>query len=160
MRSRTRIRSMRHRPRLALLLALLPVLVGGTSACAEDLTTIAFQIDEPDPPEPVWVVAVMDTFSTGVGWSWGGPGEPIRFPVSGSMGLGRGIGGTRVQICAVGRGEEDRLFSAASDEVRLVDQQTVAVTMRLEAVAGESEVPPQCQPALVDAGVPGVPTPP
>jgi hypothetical protein len=137
--------------------ALALVLAGGTAACAEDLTTIAYQIDEPDPPEPVFELAILETLERSVGRVWGAPGEPLDFPLSGSMGLGRGLGGTGVQICAVGRGEEDRLFAAVSDEVRLIDAQTVAVSMRLEAVADESEVVPQCRPALVDAGVPGAP---
>jgi hypothetical protein len=59
-----------------------------------------------------------------------------------------------VQICAIGRGEEGRLFAAVSERVALVAGQTVRVSLMLAAIEDESEVEPQCQPALVDAGLP------
>lgn len=132
------------------------ILAMSASACAEDLTTIAYEIYEPDPPEPVYELAVLDTLTGSGGRSWGAPGEPVRFPAGGSMGWGGGeqYAGERVQICAVGRGEEDRLLGAVSDPITLIAGETVTVTMQLAALEDESEVPPQCAPALVDAGVP------
>jgi hypothetical protein len=131
------------------------VLIIGTGACNEDLATIAYEIQAPDPPEPVYELGVMEASEGFASWSRGGEGEPVRFPTGGSMGYpGDTSGGDLVQICAIGRGEEDRLLAAVSPRVALVPGHTVRVSLMLAAIEDESEVEPQCQPALVDAGLP------
>ena len=131
------------------------VLIMGTWACNDDLVTIAYEIQAPDPPEPVYALAAMEVGERFPSWSWGAEGEPIRFPTGGSSGYPADqYGGELVQICAIGRGEEDRLLAAISERVALVPGHTVRVSLMLAAIEDESEVEPQCQPALVDAGVP------
>ena len=131
------------------------VLIIGTWACSEDLATLAYEIHPPDPPEPVYALAVMEASDPFPSWSWGAEGEPVRLPTAGSMGYrADASGGEPVQICAIGRGEEDRLLAAVSERVALVAGHTVRVSLMLAAIENESEVEPQCQRALVDAGLP------
>lgn len=130
------------------------VLIMGTWACSDDLVTIAYEIQAPDPPEPVYALAVMEVSERFPSWSWGAEGEPLRFPAGGSSGYPADQQGDLVQMCAIGRGEEGRLFAAVSERVALVAGHTVRVSMMLAAIEDESEVEPQCQPALVDAGLP------
>ena len=130
-------------------------LVMGTCACNSELAYIAYEIHAPDPPEPVYELAVMEAsepFPSRIG---GTEDQPVLFPSSGSIGYsGDQYSGEPVQICAVGRGEEGRLLAAVSERVVLVPGETARVSMTLAALEDESEVEPQCQRALIDAGAP------
>lgn len=131
------------------------VLIMGTWACNEELAWIAYDIQAPDPPEPVYELVILETNGGPPSRSWGAEGEPVTFPAAGASGYpGQQHGGESLQICAIGHGGEDRLLAAVSERVALVPGHTVRVSMMLAAIEDESEVEPQCQPALVDAGPP------
>ena len=126
------------------------VVVMGACACSDDLTTLVYEIQPPDPPEPVYVLAVAEADTPTPSVSWGAEGEPIGLPAEGSIGYsGEELGGELVQICAVGRGEDERLLAAVSEPRALDAGRTVRVSMRLAPIEDESEVEPQCQGALV-----------
>jgi hypothetical protein len=130
------------------------ILIMLASACTEEPTVIAYEIHEPDPPEPVYELAVSMADRSFPQRIVAPEGEALELPFHSSIGLGVESAGDLVQICAIARGEEGRLLGAVSDRVPLVAEKTVRVSMRLAALADESEVPPQCTGALGDAGPP------